>query len=290
MELPARFIVNVRSGRAARALPAVQAFARDRGAEVVLTKRVRHAHDLAREALERGARTIVAVGGDGTLNEVGSALVGTTTVFGLVPCGSGDGLGRHLGIHGSTAHVLGVLDHGTERTIDTGIVNDCPFFTAAGLGFEAEIAARFNRLRHRGFARYLSTSATAFREWKPQRYRISHDRRTEALEAFTLVVANADQYGNNARIAPRARADDGLLDLTAVPAVTRWNAVPLLVRLFTGRLAGAANVVMRRSAQFVIERDAPGPFHTDGELHEGGCRLEFTVRPASLKILGPSTK
>jgi len=286
-QMPARLIVNVRSGRAAEALERVRAFATARGAEVVLTERARHACELAAEALERGITTIVAVGGDGTLNEVASALVGRDATLGLIPCGSGDGLGRCLGIHGSVEHALGILDHGETRVIDTGTVNGQPFFTAAGLGFEAEIATRFNRLQRRSFFRYLTTSAKAFREWKTATYRVSHDGRSETIAAFTLAVANANQYGNNARIAPAARPDDGLLDLTAVPAITVLNAVPLVRGLFTGRLAGLRGIVMRQATQFVVEPTVPAPFHTDGELHTAASNLVFRVRPASLRVLAP---
>lgn len=286
---PMRFIVNVRSGRAAQALPRVRAFAERNGSELVLTERARHAFDLARDALDRSVSTIVAVGGDGTLNEVASAIVGTGATLGLVPCGSGDGLGRCLGIHGSIEHALGILGAGETRVIDTGTVNGQPFFTAAGVGFEAEIAARFNRLQNRGFARYLTTSAKAFREWKPQTYRVSCDGQTTTIQAFTLVVANANQYGNDALIAPNARPDDGLLDLTAVPAMTMTNAVPLALRLFTGGLARSRGILMRQSTAFVVDRPAPGPFHTDGELHEADTRLEFRIRPASLRVLAPTT-
>ncbi|MES2694104.1 MAG: acylglycerol kinase family protein [Verrucomicrobiota bacterium] len=110
--LKTRFIVNLRSGAAARALPEVEAFAARRGAEVTLTQHARHAFELATEALAAGAQLVVAVGGDGTMNEVASALVDTPATFGLVPCGSGNGLGRHLGIHGSTAHALALLEAG----------------------------------------------------------------------------------------------------------------------------------------------------------------------------------
>ncbi|MEO6244018.1 MAG: diacylglycerol kinase family protein, partial [Opitutaceae bacterium] len=159
-----RFIVNPRSGRARRVLPEVCAHAARRSAEVLLTERARHASDLARRALDDGCELVVAVGGDGTMNEIAAVVSGTTATLGLVPCGSGDGLGRHLRIHGSVARALEILDHGRPRLIDTGIADGHPFFTAAGLGFEAEIAHRFNRLERRGFLRYLTTGAAVWRE------------------------------------------------------------------------------------------------------------------------------
>lgn len=222
------------------------------------------------------------------MNEVASTLVGTGAIFGLVPCGSGDGLGRHLGIHGAIPRALDLLHTGRPRLIDTGLADGRPFFAAAGLGFEAEIAQRFNRLSRRGFTRYLTTAARAFRQWPPQDYVIAHDGRREAVRAFTLTVANANQYGNNARIAPEARIDDGLLDVCVVPPVTAWNALPLALRLFHGSVTRVRGVSVRRSARFVIERQSSGLLHTDGELHEAGPAVEFTVRPRSLRIMAPA--
>jgi YegS/Rv2252/BmrU family lipid kinase len=285
--LKTRFIVNPRSGRALRALPAVRAFAAARDADVVLTKRSRHASEHAAAALADHCELIVAVGGDGTMNEIASVLVGTPAILGLVPCGSGDGLGRHLRIHGSITRALRILETARPRLIDTGLADGHPFFTVAGLGFEADIAEKFNRLERRGFLRYLLTSARAFRHWQPQPYVITHEHGRDELNAFTLAVANSDQYGNNARIAPHARADDGMLDLCAVPPIDFFNAAPLVARLFAGSVDRAPGVLSRRSTRFTVERPTSGPLHTDGELHHAGAVVEFSIRPASLRIMVP---
>ncbi|HUR58586.1 MAG TPA: diacylglycerol kinase family protein [Opitutaceae bacterium] len=285
--LKTRFIVNPRSGRALRALPAVQAFAHERGADVVLTERSRHASELAARALADGCTLIVAVGGDGTMNEVASTLVHADATLGLVPCGSGDGLGRHLRIHGAVSRALEIVARGAPRAIDTGVVDGHPFFTVAGLGFEAEISRRFNALQRRGFVRYLTTSARALRSWEPQDYTIVQGTARERVHAFTLAVANSDQYGNDALIAPNASVEDGLLDLTIVPPVTFWNAVPLIVRLFHGSVGAAAGALRKQGTQFVIERGAPGLIHTDGEVHEAGRVVEFSIRPGSLRVMCP---
>lgn len=282
-----RFIVNPRSGRATAVLPVVRAYASRRGAEVHLTERPRHASELARTALADGCECIVAVGGDGTMNEVASVLVGTPAALGLVPCGSGDGLGRHLGLHGIATRALQILDTGAPRTIDTALADGHPYFAAAGLGFEAHVAQRFGQVVHRGLAGYLRTSALALLRWRPQTYTIRHGDRSESVTAFTLAVANTNQYGNHARIAPHARLDDGLLDLCAVPPVGLLNALPLLVRLFAGSVDRVRGIVLRQAPRFVVERAAPGPLHTDGEVHEAGRTVEFVVRPASLRVIAP---
>lgn len=282
------FVVNPRSGRASRALPEVKRFADAHGARIVLTEAPGHACELARQALADGCGLVVAVGGDGTVNEVARALLGTPAILGLVPCGSGDGLGRHLRIHGSVARALHLLHHGRPRQIDTATADGHPYFTTAGVGFEAEMAHRFNRPGRRGFASYLRTSAAGLLGWEPREYVVTHGDRREVFRAFTLTVANAAQYGNGARIAPAARIDDGLLDLSAIPPVTFMNAVPLLCRLFSGTIAGAPGVALRRAKRFVLECNEPGLLHTDGETHEAGTTIEFVVRPGNLLVMCPA--
>lgn len=284
-----RFIVNPRSGGADRALGRVHDFATMLGAEVTLTTHPRHASELAARALADGCRLIVAVGGDGTLNEVASSLVGTPATFGLIPCGSGNGLGRHLGIHGELRHSLENLRTGRTRLIDTGLADGHPFFTVAGLGFEAEASARFNQLSQRGATRYLTTCAKLWRGHVPEDYLIVGDGRRIRARGFTVAIANSDQYGNNARIAPGALVDDGLLDLTLVPPVAALRALPLLAQLFTGTIGHAKGVVRLRAAHFVVERPQPGLIHTDGETHSAGARVEFLIRPRSLRVIAPPT-
>ncbi len=286
--MPHLFILNPRSGHSSRALPAVRAYAAEHGADLALTAHPRHATALAAAAVAAGRSVIIAVGGDGTLNEVASALVDTPAALGLVPCGSGNGLGRHLGIHGSVPRALAIIRAGHTRLIDTGVADGHPFFTAAGLGFEAEISSRFNRLVRRGFLRYLRTSATACWGYRPQSCVIEGAGARLTRTAFTLAVCNSDQYGNHARIAPGACIDDGLLDLTVVPPLTAFNFAPLLVRLFSGSLHHHRAITRLRSTHFTVERPAPGLIHTDGELHDAPARVTFQVRAASLRILAPA--
>ena len=283
-----RFIVNPGSGRAARALPAVRAFAEARMASLVVTERPGHARDLAARALDDNCKLIVAVGGDGTINEVASVVTDSGAVLGLVPCGSGDGLGRTLGVHGSIDHALRILADGRPRDLDTGLADGRPFFVAAGIGFEAEVAARFNRQSHRGLRGYLGASLGYWREHAPENCVITSDGLRETRAIFTLTLANCDQYGNGARIAPGAQPDDGVLDLTAVPPVTLGNAAPLLARLFLGSLNHRADVLRLRRRTFRIERARPGLLQTDGETHLAGATIEFTVRPRSLRVMVPA--
>ncbi len=294
MPLPrARFIFNPRSGHNARnpwLLERARAFIAEHrlDAAVVPTERPLHATELALRALDEGCRLVVAIGGDGTMNEVASALVGTDATLGLIPCGSGNGLGRHLGIPGPGRGAFRALLDGHTRMIDTGLAAGHPFFNAMGLGFDAEISARFNNLATRGLPAYARTTLRTLLGYRPEEYTIHADgARRIRSHAFLVAVANSDQYGNDCYIAPHARVDDGQLDLTLLRRLTLLNALPLAERLFTKRLDGSPSVVRLRSARFVIERSSPGLLHTDGEVRRCGPRIEITVRPSSLRIAAP---
>lgn len=290
--MKARFIFNPHSGsnrRDPRLRDRAREFIARHGwdAIVVPTERPRHATALARQAVDDGCTLVVAIGGDGTMNEVACALVDTPACFGLIPCGSGNGLGRHLGI-GRGARAFATLLEGKAILIDTGMVNRDPFFCVAGTGFEALIASRFATLTSRGFGGYLRTGADAWRSYRPEHYVLHHAGGRDTLEAFTLAITNSSQYGNNALIAPEASVSDGLLDVTAVPRVGLHNAVPLLWRLFNGSLHRVAGVRRWQGANFTLERDKPGWIHTDGEPRAEVSRLEITIRPRSLRIMVPT--
>jgi YegS/Rv2252/BmrU family lipid kinase len=291
-----RFIFNPCSGRNRRnpwLVSAIQAFIAGHGmdASIVFTERRDHATELARAALADSCQRVVAIGGDGTMNEVAQALVGAPAALALVPCGSGNGLALHLGLPLRPRHALALLADPTARVvaIDTGTANGQPFFNAMGLGFDAEISRRFNRLTRRGLAAYAHTGLAAFIRHRHERVTVSDGNGTrETLDAFIVAVANSDQFGNNARLAPGARVDDGLLDLVAVSPPGFIGALPLVARLFLGTFDRSPRVRRLRGARFLIERPAAGLIHTDGETHATGATVEISVRPRSLLLLVPA--
>jgi diacylglycerol kinase family enzyme len=224
------------------------------------------------------------------MNEVAAALVGTSAALGLVPCGSGNGLGRHLGIPGPGKGAFRNLLDGDTRTIDTGLVNGIPFFNAMGMGFDAEISDRFNRLNRRGLGAYFRTTFQTLFSFRPQAYVIRNGHGSVITRAFIVSIANSDQYGNDCFIAPGAKVDDGNLDVTVVKPVDVFNAVPLALRLFTKSIDGSPSVERLRGSHFTIERAAPGLLHTDGETHEQGRTVEISVRPRSLRVRVPRAR
>ena len=289
-----RFILNPSSGRNRRR-PRLAAHLRDFvsahsiDADVTQTEGPGHATQLARTATIVGCTHVVAVGGDGTMNEVAQAILHTPTALALIPCGSGNGLALHLGVPTALAAALDLIVCGGGRIalIDTGTANGNPFFNAMGLGLDADISRRFNTLTSRGLPAYLRTGLAAFRALRSERVTIATQQHREALDVFLVAIANSDQYGNDARIAPGARVDDGSLDLVAIRPVGILGAATLAARLFSGRFDRSPHVRRLSGPHFVIERSAPGLIHTDGETHATTAHVEVRVEPNSLRILVP---
>ena len=281
-----------RSGRNARLWPIVQAFvgARSADSKIVRTEGPGHATTLAREAIEAGTTRVIAVGGDGTMNEVAQALINTPASLGLVPCGSGNGLALHLGLPLSPLEALALATGNTGRValVDTGTVNGRPFFNAMGVGLDADVSRRFNRLTTRGLPAYARTAASAFMSAKTERCVITSGAERIEVDSLLIAVANSDQYGNRALIAPGARVDDGELDVIIVGRVGLLGACALGLRLFSGTFDKSAHVRRLRGARFTIERSGPGLIHTDGETHEGGSIVQIEVHHRCLKIVVPS--
>lgn len=289
------FILNPRSGHLRRRPGAADEIrrliaARPLDATLVLTERAGHATELARAAVADGCACVVAVGGDGTMNEVARALVSTPTALGLVPCGSGNGLARHLGIPLNFSAALEQVLTGQPRLVDTGVAAGHAFFCAAGVGFEAHIAAKFNQLSRRGFVSYLTTSAAAYWNYNAERYEIESANERREIAALTLVVANCCQYGNNAFIAPDAQLDDGRVNLTAIRPFNLLTAPAMLWRLFRGTLRDSSPVLMLAGEKFTLHRQSAGLLHTDGEVHDAPATVEFRVRPQSLRVIAPAAK
>ena len=290
-----RFIFNPCSGRNRRRpwlAGAIRDFisARTMDADFQTTDAPGHATALAREAVLAGCEQVVAVGGDGTMNEVAQALLHTPAALALVPCGSGNGLALHLGLPLALRDALALVASGRGRVaaLDTGAADGKPFFNAMGLGLDADVSRRFNGLVKRGLPAYVRTAFTALRELRHERVCITTSGFRDEFTVLLVAVANSDQYGNNARIAPGARVDDGQLDLVALAPVSFLGAITVAARLFAGTLDRSRHVRRLRGSHFVIDRVAPGLIHTDGETHAAGARVEVSVCPRSLRVLLPA--
>ena len=257
--------------------------------EVAFTERPGHAGELAADFHHRGFSPIIAWGGDGTVNEVASALAFRDGVMAIVPTGSGNGLSRELGISLDPPRALETAVRGLERVIDLGELGGRLFVNLAGIGLDAAVASAFSQLPGRGLRRYVhATLSTVFR-YTSDIYRIGTDAQTDLFEGRALIVelANGTQFGNNAMIAPHARLDDGLLDLVIVAPRGALRALWGVRRLFDGTIDHDPGVQTTTVSRVTIEAQRPMRFHVDGEVVQGGTSLEARTHPAALRVRTP---
>ena len=255
-------------------------------AEVFVTERGGHAYELARAAVARGARLVLAWGGDGTINEVVRALAFNDVPLGIVPAGSGNGLARELGVDLRPERAMASALQAEPRPMDLGELDGHLFANIAGVGLDAQVAWEFAQPsnRARGFSTYIRISLRALVGYKPATYRITvGDERIES-RAILVTIANSAQFGNDARIAPGARVDDGHLDLVVMEERSRVRTVVNLPRLFNGTVGQAPGCSIRPVERAVIESDRPMLFHVDGEPFEGGTSLRVRIHPGALRI------
>ena len=297
-DLSVAVIINPISGTGGRAdvarrraeLAVAQIEQRDLEGEVFVTERQGHARELTRAALVRGVRCVVAWGGDGTVNEVASVLAFTDASLGIIPSGSGNGLSRELRIPFDPAAAFGVaLAAGRERVIDAGELDGHLFFNIAGIGLDARVAHRFaaGGLVRRGFWRYLEITAQELFTYDPDEHTIVVDGVPERVRALLIAVANGRQYGNGAIIAPRAKLDDGELDVVAVPQRSLAATFVQIPRVFAGTVDRVPGVTMRTGRDIEITSARPVLYHIDGEPFVGGASVRAAVRRKALRVRVP---
>jgi YegS/Rv2252/BmrU family lipid kinase len=255
--------------------------------ETVFTERAGHARELATEFVRRGFSPIIAWGGDGTVNEVASALAFQDAVLGIVPTGSGNGLARELGLSRHPERAITMVAEGVDRTIDVGELGGRLFVNLAGIGLDASVAHLFNHLAGRGLIRYVRATLSTVFGYVAGSYTLTAAE--EAFEecAMIVVLANGRQYGNGALIAPHARLDDGLLDLVVVGPRSPLGVLRDVRRLFNGTIDRAPDVHMRTASRVTISASEPILFHVDGEVVQGSNTLTATVYPGALRVRVP---
>ena len=253
--------------------------------EILYTKYAGHASELAAGT---ESDVVVAVGGDGTVNEVARGLLGTEKILGIIPCGSGDGLALHLGMSRNHKKAIQQIKNAKIARMDHGTMNGRPFFCTAGVGFDAKIGMEFSKSGSRGLATYVRLSARNWFNYQPEHYKICLDGQP-AWEgrAVLVTVGNANQWGNNAKICGEASLMDGLFDITRVKPFHTSMFPSLLVRLVRGNEKGCSKILTLRGRSVSIERDADGPAHFDGEPLQEGKLINMEMRASSLNVLIP---
>jgi len=253
--------------------------------DVEFTTGIFHAHDLARAAVGE-YEIVVAVGGDGTVNEIASAIAGTDTVLGIIPFGSGNGLARFLTIPMDSEEAIKTMNAGRTITIDAGKMNGQWFFNMAGMGFDAHISHVFaNGSTKRGFVSYFKSSIQEISTYKSKNYHIEIDGMAYDREAFMLSMANSSQYGNNAHVSPTASVQDGLLDVCIIKPFPLWRFPEMGLRMFTKTADSSKYVEIIKGKHIVITRQEEGPIHLDGEPQVAGTAIDIEIVPNSLHVI-----
>jgi diacylglycerol kinase (ATP) len=295
---PVAIIVNPISGSLGRTMGAraraemalALAARRGLGAEVFVTERQGHARELAAAALARGVNRVIAWGGDGTVNEVASALVRRDAVLGVIPSGSGNGLARELRLPLDPTRAFEVLCTGRECRIDAGELEQRLFFNVAGIGLDARVAHRFAEVGagRRGLRRYLETALRELVTYRSAVYEVATHGSLVRVSALLIALANGRQYGNGARIAPAALVNDGRLDVVVIADRSLLAIVGQAPKLFSGRIAHAPGVTCVTAADVGITSERRNECHVDGEPFIGGPTVTARCHPGVLRILVPA--
>ena len=251
------------------------------------TKYAGHAFDIASEAVKEHVDFVVAIGGDGTINEIGRALIHTNTAMGIIPCGSGNGLARHLRIPMDVSKAIDIINEAHVRAIDYGLIAGHPFFCTCGVGFDAFVSLKFADSGKRGLLSYLENTLQQSLTYKPETYEIENSTGSVRYKAFLIACANASQYGNNAYIAPQASLTDGMMDITILEPFTVLDVAPLAFQLFNRTLDKNSRIKTMRDKKIVIHRATEGVFHFDGDPTIGGKDLEVEIKPLGINVITP---
>lgn len=249
------------------------------------TQRAGHASELARKAVMSGTDIVVAVGGDGTVNEVARALTDTPTALGIIPCGSGNGLARHLMLPMNVKGAIEVLNQCEIHDLDYGTINGMPFFCTCGMGFDAFISMKFALSGKRGPITYVENVLKEGLKYKPETYVIEDETGTEQHRAFLISVANASQYGNDAYIAPQASMRDGLMDIIIMEPFDMFEAAQVSIDMFNKTIDKNSKIKTFRSKHIVIHRSEPGVIHYDGDPIMADADLDIQIKEKGIRMV-----
>ncbi len=253
--------------------------------EIRKTEYAGHASEIASQCVAEGVDVAVAVGGDGTVNEVARALVHTSTALGIIPCGSGNGLARHLCIPMDMRKAVAVINACKIEPLDYGVINDRPFFCTCGMGFDAFISQKFAEAGKRGFMTYMENVLREGLKYRPEVYEVSDETGAKRHKAFLIACANASQYGNNAYIAPSASMTDGLMDVIIMEPFTAFDAPQICLDMMNRTLTHNSKIKTFRAKSIHIRRSNPGAIHYDGDPALSGTEINVHIEGKGIRII-----
>lgn len=252
------------------------------------TQYSQHATKLAQQAIEKKVNCVVVVGGDGTINEVAQALIHTQIPLAIIPHGSGDGLARHLKIPLKITKAIDVIRSGKVINIDYGKANGLLFFCTCGVGYDAEVGLKAANAKRRGKTMYAKNMLSVFQHYEPEKYKITTTTEIYQGKAFTVTCANANQYGNNGFIAPKADITDGLMNIEIIKPISAFDVPMLGVQMLTKQINKNKKLKEIIAQRAIIERENEGVMHLDGNAVMMPKNIEISIIPNGLNVLVPN--
>ena len=250
-----------------------------------LTEYAGHAAEIAKESAAEGIDVVVAIGGDGTVNEVARSLVHTETALGIIPCGSGNGLARHLCLPLDIKSAIQIINACRIDDFDYGVINGLPFFCTCGMGFDAFISLKFAEAGKRGPITYVENVLKEGLNYRPETYEVEDEMGAKRYKAFLIACANASQYGNNAYIAPGATMKDGMMDVIIMEPFDTLEAPQIAADLFMKTLTNNSKIKTFRTKSLRIHRETEGAIHYDGDPIMTGKEVDVHIEPQGIRIL-----
>jgi len=244
-----------------------------------------HATEIANQAIDEGVDIVCAIGGDGTVNEVGRALIGSQTALAIIPCGSGNGLARHLMLPMDAGKAIKIINMCEIHDLDYGIINEKPFFCTCGMGFDAFISMKFAEAGKRGLTTYLENVLKEGLKYEPETYEIEDETGKKRYKAFLISAANASQYGNNAYIAPQASMSDGKLDVIIMEPFDVLEAPQISIDMFNKTLDKNSKIKTFKTQHIHVSRKEPGLIHYDGDPVMTDADVDISIVSKGIKMV-----
>lgn len=257
--------------------------------KIFITEYKGHAKEITRMAIKENIPFVCAVGGDGTIHEIGKELIHSNTALCIIPKGSGNGIANHMGIYKKTRNAIQCINEKVIAKIDTVAVNSSFFIGTSGFGIDAVIAERFDKDPKRGLKTYIKHSLKEFINLKPIKVQIEALEDKLKVEAFMLCIANTSEFGNRFKISPKSSVRDGMLELILVRPFPKWKAAIVAARFF-GKNAHKSKYIETISTSGGKIELSENIAHYDGEFVKEHKSITFNVIPSSLKIVVPKKR